>query len=182
MLITYDRVVLVDEEDNAIGNANKTEAHAKGWLHRAFSVLLFNDKKELLLQQRAFTKYHCGGLWTNTCCSHPLPNEDNIVAAQRRLKEELGIKCNLYKSFFFIYKANVDNGLIEYEYDHVFFGNYNDPPPAINHQEIADWRYSSLPELHKDITSQPEKYTPWFKLILQKMKDEKLLNYKNFTN
>lgn len=163
-----EQVVLVDRDDNHIGLMEKLEAHEKGLLHRAFSVLLFNDKKELLLQQRAFDKYHCGGLWTNTCCSHPLPGEDVADAALRRLKEEMGIECDLHKSFDFIYKAEFGNGLTEHEYDHVFFGLFSGDP-VINPDEVADWKYMSLSAIKKDIADYPQNYTPWFKIILDRV-------------
>ncbi|MCH5690994.1 isopentenyl-diphosphate Delta-isomerase [Niabella sp. W65] len=162
------KLVLVDENDHPIGTMEKMEAHKKGLLHRAFSVLLFNDRKELLLQQRAFDKYHCGGLWTNTCCSHPHPEEDVKDAAQRRLKEEMGIACDLQKSFEFIYKAEFDNGLTEHEYDHVFVGVFSGEP-VINVNEVAAWKYVSPDALRKDIADHPDQYTPWFKIILDRI-------------
>lgn len=161
-------VVLVDEQDRVVGNMPKMEVHEKGLLHRAFSVLLFNDQEELLLQQRAFNKYHCGGLWTNTCCSHPRPEEDVKDAALRRLKEEMGIACDLQKSFEFIYKAEFDNGLTEHEYDHVFFGSFSGNP-VINPNEVADWKYLSLHAIKKDMADHPDHYTPWFKIILDRI-------------
>ncbi|MFT4094742.1 MAG: isopentenyl-diphosphate Delta-isomerase [Niabella sp.] len=166
MALQKDLVVLVDERDRAIGTMGKTEAHEKGFLHRAFSVLLFNSKGELLLQQRAFDKYHCGGLWTNTCCSHPFPDEDILIAAKRRLQEEMGITCRLQKAFDFIYKAGFDNGLTEHEFDHVFFGQFSGVP-AINKKEVANWKYIPLYDLKKDRAHHPENYTPWFKIIVE---------------
>ncbi|MCH5599676.1 isopentenyl-diphosphate Delta-isomerase [Niabella ginsengisoli] len=168
MALHNDFVILVDENDNAKGTMEKMEAHQKGLLHRAFSVLLFNDKKEWLLQQRALDKYHCGGLWTNTCCSHPFPDEDILHAAKRRLKEEMGIEGELDKAFDFIYKASFKNGLTEHEFDHVFIGQFSDTP-NINTQEVADWKYISLSDLKEDLQLHPEKYTPWFKIIIDKM-------------
>ncbi len=165
----HEQVVLVDKDDKPIGLMEKLEAHQKGFLHRAFSVLLFNDQKELLLQQRAFDKYHCGGLWTNTCCSHPYPEEDVKDAALRRLKEEMGIECELEKSFEFIYKAKFDNGLTENEYDHVFIGTFSGKP-VINKDEVADWKYLSMAALEQDIADNPGYYTPWFKIIIDTMK------------
>lgn len=162
------KLVLVDENDHPVGTMEKMEVHEKGLLHRAFSVLIFNDKDELLLQQRAFDKYHCGGLWTNTCCSHPLPEEDVKDAAQRRLQEEMGIVCDLQKSFEFIYRAEFENGLTEHEYDHVFVGVFSGKP-VININEVAAWKYVSPDALRKDIADHPDKYTPWFKIILDRM-------------
>lgn len=163
-----DWVILVDEHDNAIGTMGKMEVHKKGLLHRAFSILLFNDKQELLLQQRSFNKYHCGGLWTNTCCSHPFPGEDVLSAANRRLKEEMGIECGLQKSFGFIYKASFENGLTEYEFDHVFFGEFSGNP-QINPEEVSGWEYVPFDDLKKAIKQHPEAYTPWFKIILDRI-------------
>lgn len=176
MCLKVEILVLVDDQDNSIGTMEKMEAHKKGLLHRAFSVLLFNDKNELLLQQRAFDKYHCNGLWTNTCCSHSFPEEDVLDAAKRRLKEEMGIECDLKKSFDFIYKARFDNGLIEHEFDHVFLGRFLGTP-VINTAEVADWKYISLPELKKDLLQNPDTYTPWFKIIMSKVEANHLLHH-----
>ncbi|MCH5716549.1 isopentenyl-diphosphate Delta-isomerase [Niabella hibiscisoli] len=120
------------------------------------------------MQQRAFDKYHCGGLWTNTCCSHPYPDEDVKDAAFRRLKEEMGIECDLQKSFEFIYKAEFDNGLTEHEYDHVFVGTFSGNP-VINTDEVANWKFTSMDSLQQDISAHPDKYTPWFKIIIDTM-------------
>ncbi|WP_346237576.1 isopentenyl-diphosphate Delta-isomerase [Niabella insulamsoli] len=168
MALNKDLVVLVDERDEALGTMEKMEAHEKALLHRAFSVLLFNEQNEWLLQRRALDKYHCGGLWTNTCCSHPYPDENTKDAAVRRLQEEMGISCRLEKAFDFIYKASFDNGLTEHEFDHVFIGNFSGDP-QINTQEVADWKYISSEDLKKDMATHPEDYTPWFKIIIDKM-------------
>ena len=122
-----DKVILVDKNDNQVGLMPKLEAHEKGLLHRAFSVFIFNNEYKLLLQKRATSKYHSGGLWTNTCCSHPREGEDISEAANRRLFEEMGIKTSLRKVYDFIYKAELDNGLTENEFDHVFYGVYDNP-------------------------------------------------------
>src|ERR1043165_7585171 len=119
-----EKVILVNERDEETGEMEKMEAHRKGILHRAFSVFIFNNKNEMLLQQRALHKYHSGGLWTNTCCSHPRPGEETLSAAKRRLVEELNVDATIQWSFDFIYEANFDNGLYEHEYDHVFIGIY----------------------------------------------------------
>jgi len=161
-------VILVDENDNEIGTMGKIKAHEEGALHRAFSVLIFNDKNDILLQQRAFNKYHCGGLWTNTCCSHPKQGEALLASAQRRLKEEMGIDVPLQKSFDFIYKASFDNGLTEYEFDHVFTGCFSEVPD-INTNEVANWKYISYRNLKKDIAKNPDDYTPWFKIIIERI-------------
>jgi isopentenyl-diphosphate Delta-isomerase len=153
-------VILVDENDQAIGEMEKMEAHKKGLLHRAFSVFVFNDKDELLLQRRALEKYHSGGLWTNTCCSHPGPNQNLEKAIKERLVEEMGFSTDVEKRFSFIYKYPLDNDLIEHELDHVYFA-YSNEKPKPNPNEVMDFKYISLLELQKDIQSNPEKYTKW---------------------
>ncbi len=160
-----EHVVIVDPDDNPIGTMEKMEAHRKGILHRAFSILLFNSKGELLLQKRALSKYHSGGLWTNTCCSHPLPDEDIEAAARRKLKQEMGIELQPEFSYKFIYKANLDKGLVEYECDHVFIGSFAGTPP-INHEEVEDWKFSDMNSLRTDMRKNPQAYTAWFKLIV----------------
>jgi isopentenyl-diphosphate Delta-isomerase len=160
-----DLVILVDENDNEIGYLEKMEAHRKGMLHRAFSVLIFNSKNELLLQKRADSKYHSAGLWTNTCCSHPRPNEQMTDAVSRRLDEEMGIKLSPNFAFKFIYRTELENNLIEYELDYVFIGTCNDQP-EINKEEVADWKFLSLHEIRKDFFKNPHAYTFWFKEIL----------------
>ena len=163
-----NNVVLVDPEDVEIGVMPKMEAHQKGALHRAFSVFIFNSKGQLLLQQRAASKYHSPGLWSNTCCSHPYPGERVEDAAKRRIKEEMGITCSLRQVFHFIYKAPVNNGLTEHEYDYVFFGT-TDIYPKINTEEVQDWKYISLDELEHDIKAFPENYTEWLKIVLDQV-------------
>lgn len=169
-----EHVILVDENDQAVGTMEKMEAHEKGVLHRAFSVLLFNSKGELLIQKRAPTKYHSAGLWTNTCCSHPRPGESLEEAARRRLKEEMGIDIGPVKAYSFMYKTQLDNGLIEHELDHVMIGTY-DGEPKINVHEVSDWRFVSLPELKADANKYPETYTPWFRLIINHAEITKLI-------
>jgi isopentenyl-diphosphate delta-isomerase len=159
-------VILVDANDNAIGTMEKMEAHEKGLLHRAFSVLIFNSKGELLIQKRASTKYHSGGLWTNTCCSHPTPQESIEQAAKRRLKEEMGIEAEPTFTYKFIYKTDLDKNLIEYEVDHVLTAQF-DGEPKVNENEVEDWKYVSLKELQRDAQNNPHLYTEWFKLILK---------------
>ena len=156
------KVILVNENDNQIGEMEKLEAHKKGLLHRAFSVFIFNSKGELLLQKRAKGKYHSGGLLTNTCCSHPVPNEDTKKGAERRLKEETGINASLKEVHKFIYKKKFENGLTEYEYDHVFFGK-SDTKPILKKEEAEDYKYISIEELKKDIKKNPNDYTYWLK-------------------
>ena len=160
-----DQVILVDEHDRELGFMEKMEAHQKGVLHRAFSVLLFNSKGELLLQKRSATKYHSAGLWTNTCCSHPRPGETLTEAATRRLREEMGIMVGLESLYSFIYKVNLDGGLIEHELDHVLIGQL-DGEPIVNKEEVADWRYTSISRLKAEVQENPSEFTHWFKLIL----------------
>lgn len=155
-----DDVILVDRNDDELGRAGKLAVHRRGELHRALSIFLFDAGGRLLLQKRATTKYHSGGLWSNTCCSHPRPGEDIAHAARRRLREEMGIDCELKKMFSFIYRAAVGNGLTENEYDHVFFGNY-DGVPLVNAEEADDWRWMEMADLSADIRSRPQAYTYW---------------------
>ena len=161
-----ENVILVDEQDNQLGLMPKMEAHEKAVLHRAFSVFIFNDKGELMLQQRAAHKYHSPLLWTNTCCSHQRDGESNIEAGKRRLIEEMGFKTNLKEIFSFVYKAPFDNGLTEHELDHVMIGNFNGTP-KINPDEVASYKWMTLEEVKKDIELQPKLYTAWFKIIFK---------------
>jgi len=166
-----EQVILVDEKDNPIGIMEKMEAHRKGALHRAFSVFIFNSQGELLLQQRAFNKYHSGGLWTNTCCSHPSPKERTIDAAHRRLREEMGMSCDLTHSFQFQYKAEFENGLIEHEVDHVFFG-LSDSLPIPNPNEVESYQYKTLIDIQKDLHQNPRQFTPWFKVCFDQVREK----------
>jgi len=163
-------VVLVDEQDNAIGTMEKQQAHVEGVLHRAFSIFIFNSDKKLLLQKRASSKYHCGGMWTNTCCSHPRETENTIDAAHRRLKEEMGMQCELKPIFSFVYKAKFENGLTEHEFDHVFFGESNQTP-TLNLEEVEDFRYVGMEELQIEINENPAHFTPWFLIALDGVKE-----------
>lgn len=165
-----ESVVLVDELDHAIGEIEKMEAHRKGILHRAISVLVFNNRNEFMLQQRSLTKYHSPGLWTNTCCSHPRPGEQTAMAAHRRLKEEMGFECQLNKSFDFLYKADVENELIEHEFDHVYIGYY-DRDPVINPEEANAFKWMHAKDLLQDIRSNPSSYTVWFRIIMEKLEE-----------
>jgi isopentenyl-diphosphate Delta-isomerase len=167
-------VVLVDEHDNETGTMEKQQAHITASLHRAVSVFIFNSRNELLLQQRAAGKYHSALQWTNTCCSHPRPGEVAIDAAHRRLQEEMGLSCNLQKAFTFVYLADLENGLTEHEYDHVFTG-ITDTTPVPDEGEAAAWKYMTMDELKKSIEISPDSYTPWFKLCIDKWYNE-LLN------
>ena len=162
-------VILVDQFDNEIGLMEKMQAHQEGILHRAFSVFIFNSKNEILLQKRAKNKYHSAGLWTNTCCSHPMPGESVKNAAKRRLKEEMGFECEVKALYHFIYYQPLENGLSEHELDHVYLGHY-DEAPNINIEEVEEWNYFSLSEIDEGIQEHPEQYTSWFKLIFPKLK------------
>ena len=161
-----EKIILVNKNDEQIGIGEKMDVHKQGSLHRAFSIFIFNNKGEMMLQKRAASKYHSPGLWTNTCCSHPHPGETVINAAKRRLKQEMGFKCELREIYSFIYKANVGN-LIEHEFDHVFTGKF-EGKPELNKEEAEDWKWITLKELEKDIKKCSEKYTFWFKAILNK--------------
>ena len=162
-----DKVILVDNNDNQIGLMPKLEAHEKGVLHRAFSVFIFNNHGELMLQRRALTKYHSPGLWTNTCCSHQRDGESNISSGKRRLNEEMGFDTELFEKTSFIYKAKFDNGLTEHEFDHVLVGSYNHSP-MINSTEVDSWKWMSMENIKKDIKDHPDNYTAWFKIIFEK--------------
>jgi isopentenyl-diphosphate Delta-isomerase len=162
------QVILVDESDNPVGFSEKMQAHVDGLLHRAFSVFIFNAKGEMLLQQRALHKYHSGGLWTNACCSHPAPGEETKVAAARRLQEELGFQVPIEKLFDFIYKADFDNGLIEYEFDHVFVGEY-DGIINFNKEEVMNTCYQNIFEITSQLQTNPQQYTPWFHIAFPKI-------------
>jgi len=164
--MSEEYVILVDENDTQIGIMPKLEAHKKAILHRAFSVFILNGKEELLLQQRAASKYHSPLLWTNTCCSHQRVGETNVEAGKRRLHEEMGFKTELKEVFSFIYKAPFDNGLTEYELDHVMIGSYNENP-EINTDEVESFKWMTLEEVKADIALYPEAYTVWFKIIFK---------------
>ena len=163
-----ERVILVDEQDNDLGSMEKIEAHEKAALHRAFSVFVFNEAGQMMLQQRALSKYHSPGLWTNTCCSHPRPGETLEEAAQRRIMEEMGFRCELREVFSFIYKAPFDHGLTEHELDHVFTGIYHEDP-LINPEEVGAWKWMDVDELLLDVKENPESYTVWFKIALEEL-------------
>lgn len=163
-----EQVILVDQADQALGVMEKMEVHQKGLLHRAVSVLVFNSHGKLLLQQRAAGKYHSALLWSNTCCSHPRPGEDTLLAAQRRLSEEMGLSLALEKQFSFIYKTPFGNGLTEHELDHVFFG-YSDQDPIINPDEVQAFRWITPDDLREEIKKKPEAFSSWFKILLDEL-------------
>ena len=160
-------LILVDENDKQMGTMGKMEVHRKGLLHRAFSVFIINEKNELLLQQRALSKYHSPSLWTNTCCSHQHEGETSTQAAKRRLNQEMGMNTSLEFLFSFIYKAEFENGLIEHEYDHVFIGRSNQNP-KVDKNEVESWKWVSLDLILKDIEINQDKYTVWFKIIFKR--------------
>ncbi len=164
--MTEEQVILVNENDEQLGLMPKMEAHEKARLHRAFSVFVFNDNGELLLQQRAADKYHSPTLWTNTCCSHQRDGESNIEAGKRRLQEEMGFVCDLKEVFWFVYKAPFDNGLTEHELDHVMVGYFNGYP-EINKDEVESYKWMTLEDVKIDIKNHPEYYTEWFKIIFK---------------
>lgn len=162
-----EKVILVNMKDEPVGLMPKMEAHQKGELHRAFSVFVFNDRNELMLQQRALDKYHSPGLWTNTCCSHQREGETNIEAGKRRLQEEMGFSTDLEDTISFIYKAPFDNGLTEHEFDHILVGKFNAKPKP-NPGEAASWKWMSLEGVAQDMRTNPNIYTEWFKIIFDK--------------
>ena len=162
-----EEVILVDTNDRPLGTMPKMEAHEKAVLHRAFSVFILNKKGELLLQQRAWEKYHSPGLWTNSCCSHQRKGESNLEAGNRRLQEEMGMEADLEELFSFIYKAPFDNGLTEHELDHVLLG-YSDSDPNINSDEVAAFRWAPLETIAAEMQADPDQFTAWFKIIFDR--------------
>lgn len=173
-LMAEEKVILVDGHDNETGEMEKIEAHKKALLHRAFSIFVFNDRGEMMLQQRASSKYHSPGLWTNACCSHPRPGESTEEAAKRRIVEEMGFSCPMKESFTFIYHAPFDHGLTEHELDHVFIGTYNGDP-KINRNEVENWKWIDIDTLLSDVQKNPDNYTVWFKIALKKLKEKDLI-------
>lgn len=163
-----EEVIIVDRSDNEIGAGEKIKVHLEGKLHRALSVFIFNADDELLLQKRVLDKYHSGGLWSNTCCSHPSPGEPIEKAAHRRLKEEMGFDCDLKEVFSFIYHVKFDNDITEHEFDHVFIGKFDEPPEP-NPEEVSDWKWVGLEELKQDIKRNPANYTYWLRESIDKI-------------
>ena len=174
--MTISKVICVDENDEPTGEMEKMEAHEKAVLHRAFSVFIFNSDGLLLLQQRAAGKYHSALLWTNTCCSHPMPGETTPEAAKRRLVEEMGMSADLKFIFKFQYKAPFDNGLTEHEIDHVFIG-HTDDLPKINPAEVEAYKYISMEDLKKEMTKKPEQFTVWFQIIFDRFLKESKIHF-----
>lgn len=166
---TKEELILVDEDDREIGIGEKLSVHQEGKLHRAFSIFIFDDSDRLLLQKRAKTKYHSGGLWSNTCCGHPRPGEKTLAAAHRRLREEMNFDCELGEIFAFHYQTGFENGLIENEYDHVFVGRFNGQPEP-SKAEAEDWKWITLPDLKQDLLEKPSDYTFWLRIALEKNK------------
>jgi isopentenyl-diphosphate Delta-isomerase len=163
-----NNVILVDENDVEIGTSEKLKAHQDGLLHRAFSIFIFNSKSELLIQQRASNKYHSGGLWTNTCCSHPIPDKNLIECARERLWDEMGLKVDeLIVKNHFIYKAEFSNGLVEHELDYILIGNTNENP-VLNPEEAQNYKWISLEDLKAEIKSHPHHFTFWLKEIFER--------------
>jgi isopentenyl-diphosphate Delta-isomerase len=168
--MSEEQVILVDHNDQEIGTMGKMQAHREGVLHRAISVFIFNSEGKWLLQKRAPTKYHSGGLWTNACCSHPRAGEETSEAAKRRLLEEMGLQCDLKFLFSFRYKEDVGSGLTEHELDHVFIGKTN-ATPKVNSSEASDWSFYTTDELGIHLKETPERFTKWFQLIYQRVKE-----------
>ena len=175
MMTDISRVILVDENDNMTGVMEKLQAHTEARLHRAVSVFLVNSSGEWILQKRAMDKYHSQGLWTNTCCTHPAPGESAYDSARRRLREEMGLDCEVTEVFSFIYREDVGNGLTEYEYDHVFTG-VTDAIPVINRDEVVEWKAIDFEGLKKDIEKNPSAYTVWFRKVFEEVNSHLLIN------
>jgi isopentenyl-diphosphate Delta-isomerase len=163
-----EELILVNENDEQVGTGEKLQVHRDGRLHRAFSIFVFDSLGRLLLQRRAASKYHSGGLWSNTCCGHPRPGETVEAAARRRLREEMNFDCELRPHSSFIYKAELDNGLVEWELDHILVGAY-DQDPVPNRQEADDWQWIGMDELRREVGERPESFTYWLKAALDKM-------------
>ncbi len=164
-----DKVILVNGKGEWLGTVDKMEAHRNGLMHRAFSVFIFNTAGDMLLQRRAAHKYHSGGLWTNTCCSHPFPGESTLHAAHRRLAEEMGFDCQLKPLFEFSYQAEVGNGLTEYEYDHVYTGCFDDAP-VINPDEVSEYAYWPVEKVAGMLSHHPDRFTTWFRIVFPRIK------------
>jgi isopentenyl-diphosphate delta-isomerase len=165
-----EKVILVDENDRELGTEEKERAHREGRLHRAFSVFVFDARGRLLLQRRSRTKYHSAGLWTNTCCSHPRPGERVEAAALRRLREEMGIECELRSVFPLLYRAELEGGMTEHEYDHVLVGECG-RDPAPDPDEVDDWAWVDAAEVRREVAEAPERFTHWFRLALPELLD-----------
>jgi isopentenyl-diphosphate delta-isomerase len=166
-VLSGEQLILVDEQDREHGVQEKLQAHVEGALHRAFSIFVFDSEKRLLLQKRAQSKYHSGGLWSNTACGHPRPGESTLAAARRRLREEMGFDCALRRKFGFLYRVELENRLVEHEYDHVFAGDFNgDPMPNIS--EVESWRWISMSQLRQAVCDEPDEYSYWLRVALDR--------------
>jgi len=166
-----EMLILVDENDNQIGTGEKMEVHRAGKLHRCFSIFIFNSQGHVLMQKRAISKYHSGGLWTNTCCSHPRDGEDLAHSVHRRLQEEMGFDCEMEEVFTFIYRAELDHGLTEHEYDHVFIGKY-DGPLTPNPEEADGYEWETVETVKKDMDRNPGRYTVWSIIAFNQLLDK----------
>lgn len=164
--MTSEQLILVDAYDREVGVKEKLQTHVEGTLHRAVSVFVFDAKERLLLQKRARTKYHSGGLWSNTACGHPRPGESTLQAAHRRLRDEMGFDCELRAAFEFLYRAELEGALIEHEYDHVFVGTH-DGVPTPDPAEVEDWRWVTMDELRHDLRAEPQQYSYWLKIAVE---------------
>jgi isopentenyl-diphosphate delta-isomerase len=165
-----NHVVLVDETDREVGSMEKMQAHREGRLHRAFSIFIFNQQGEMLIQRRSPAKYHTGMLWSNACCSHPIPGETIEAALLRKLQQEMGFTCSLKSAFSFTYRAELDNGLTEHEIDHVYTGYFSGVPQP-NPEEVCDWKFIEYGVLRDEVKKNPERYTPWFRMLLDPLSD-----------
>ncbi|GHE23351.1 isopentenyl-diphosphate Delta-isomerase [Sphingobacterium griseoflavum] len=170
-MMLRDKVLLVDRQDTVLGEMDKLQAHQEGRLHRAFSIFIFNSFGQMLIHQRAETKYHGAGLWTNACCSHPQAGETLAASASERLDYEMGIQCKLQRTFSFVYHGRVENGLVEHELDHVFVGTF-DGDPKINREEVADFQWIDLDTLADWLTRSPQAFTIWFRKALPMVVEE----------
>lgn len=170
---TPEMIILVDENDEFVGVEEKIRTHQLGIRHRAFSIFILNKDNELLLQKRARKKYHSKGQWSNTCCGHPRLGESVERAGHRRLQEEMGFDCEMREVFAFSYRAELENNLIENEYDHVLIGEF-DGQPNPNLDEVDDWKWVSLRAAQSDALAQPQEYTRWFTIAIS-MLSEKLM-------
>jgi isopentenyl-diphosphate delta-isomerase len=166
--MAMEKIILVDENDRETGTGEKLDVHKSGKLHRAFSIFVFNSGGEMLMQKRARGKYHSGGLWTNTCCSHPREGEKLEDAAHRRLKQEMGFDCPLKEAFSFIYRVRFENGLYEHEFDHVFVGRH-EGEPVPNPEEYEGWKWAPMEELKRDVRRNPGNYTYWFRIAVERL-------------
>jgi isopentenyl-diphosphate Delta-isomerase len=169
-ILVPELVILVDQNDEFVGVEEKLKTHQLGLRHRAFSIFILNNHNELLLQRRAETKYHSRGLWSNTCCGHPRLGESVEAASHRRLQEEMGLVCEMHEVFAFSYRAELENSLIENEYDHVLIGKC-DAQPRPNLKEVDDWKWMSLRTVHLHALTHPELYTPWFTIAVSMLSE-----------